>query len=916
MPPPAPLPGAAAVKPPPPPAAAAKVAPAPAAAPAAAAPKPAAPPPAKVVETTTKVVTPVVADAADATAAPAPAAPAPAPAAAAKPAPAPTAGPAPALTGSAAILARMRSQKQQAAEATTTTSSSSTTTQKPRLVVAYASQTGTAQEIARNVAAEALERANKLGDACPYLPPPKGAALSFNQLGWQRVGASETPLLVVVAASTGDGEPPDNSAVAYVAMRKNGQELGKRLKGVRATVLGLGDSNYTRYMAVPRAIRGRMTDLGAETFYPGCDADEVDGLEGIVDPWVEGLWPALEAAGRAWMAEHGGGGAAEEKKKEEAAAAAPVVAAATAAAVSPAPATAPSPALSSSTAAASSTTAADMPAGVPALAPTRIRLVFEGLSEEVVAAARARDAASARGSVDNNDANNNRSASPTADSPAYVRVSEAKLMTAEWSDRRVVHVRLDVAGTPLDGASREGGKSSSSSSYGPGDAVGVLPRNDPALVDGVLAALGLDGDAVFDVAPAAADGNDEQQQEQGPLAAHLGAPCTLRAALSRALDLTTPARKSLLRLLAEHATDSAERHHLLRLCGRDGRAAYSEEIVKGRPTLLDLLSRFPSAARAVPAASLIDALPPLAPRMYSVASSPAEQPGSLDFAFSAVTVEQTLYPGPVADGKDAAEAAAASASGATREGVATGWLQRLLLPSPSSSSSSSSSSGGAYLPVFLRRAVDFRPPEDLATPVVMIGPGTGVAPFRGFLQQRRAQAAIAKAGTDGGEQSGSSSSSGAGPAWLYFGCRRRDEDCLFAEDWEAFVADGTLTRLRLAFSRDPAANAAAAEDGDGGDDKATPSALPLKKTYVQHLMAEDAEELGELIVAREARVYVCGDGAQMAKDVHAELARIVARALLKKNGGAEGEEAGDEAAGAAELAAMAKAGRYVRDIWC
>jgi NADPH-ferrihemoprotein reductase len=904
-----------------------------------------------------KAAVPVVAAAAS-TAAPEAAAPAAPAAPAAAP---PTTSPA--LTGSAAILARLRSQQQRggaaaAAPAGTADGPATTTTtgRLPRLVVAYASQTGTAQEIARNIAAEALARAAKLGAAAPYSPPPKGAAVSFNQLSWPRVGATETPILIVVASSTGDGEPPDNAAVAYVAMRKGGQELKARLKGVRATVLGLGDSNYTRYMAVPRAIRGRMTDLGAETFYPGCDADEVDGLEATVDSWIEGLWPALEAAGRAWIAENrgGGGGAAAEAAaapaakeqpavvaekaagelgadKAALAAALPVAAEAAAPAVRTAAAPSPAPSATSTTTITALTASAkpsdsgtatvdEVPAGVPALAPARIRLVFEGLPEDVVAAARARDAAAARGArPDEAEDDAARAPSPTADAPAYVRVSGAKVMTSEWSDRRVVHVSLDVGGTPLDGSSNKGGggksgdnnddddddDGASSSAYGPGDAVGVLPRNDPALVDGVLAALGQDGDAVFDVSPVA-DDDEGGAGAQGAatadaLAPHLGAPCTLRSAFSRALDLTTPARKSLLRLLAEHASDPAERRHLLRLCGRDGRAAYSEEIVKGRPTLLDLLARFPSAARSVPLSALVDALPPLAPRLYSVASAPAEQPTRLDFAFSAVTVEQTLYPGPVADGAAAAEGGAAAGAGATRGGVATGWLQRLLLASSSSfSSEPSPPPSDVYLPVFLRRAIDFRPPDDLATPVIMIGPGTGVAPFRGFLQQRRAQAAEEEAG--GGQAA-------AGPAWLYFGCRRRDEDCLFAEDWEAFVADGTLQKLRLAFSREPVVAAAEAEAAADGEK----AAATTKKTYVQHLMAEDAEELGELIVKRGARVYVCGDGAQMAKDVHACLARIVGRA---SSAAGASSDADADATGTAELAAMAKAGRYVRDIWC
>jgi len=121
----------------------------------------------------------------------------------------------------------------------------------------------------------------------------------------------------------------------------------------------------------------------------------------------------------------------------------------------------------------------------------------------------------------------------------------------------------------------------------------------------------------------------------------------------------------------------------------------------------------------------------------------------------------------------------------------------------------------------------------------------------------------------------------AGEAWLYFGCRAPGEDYLYRDDLEAFAADGTLTQLRVAFSRAGAA-----------------------KQYVQHLVAADAARLGPLLAAG-ARVYVCGDGARMAKDVHACLAGVLAQAGL----------AADEAAGAATLAEWARSGRYVRDLW-
>jgi NADPH-ferrihemoprotein reductase len=265
--------------------------------------------------------------------------------------------------------------------------------------------------------------------------------------------------------------------------------------------------------------------------------------------------------------------------------------------------------------------------------------------------------------------------------------------------------------------------------------------------------------------------------------------------------------------------------------------------------------------------------------MYSIscAPSPAGAPARAEFAFSLVTVPTPAGP---------------------RRGVATGWLARLLarhLPAEAAAAAGVASAASASIedaadaaprvPVFLRPSDNFGLPKDASAPLVMVGPGTGVAPFRGFLQQRAAEAAAAAAGTGR-----------PGEAWLYFGCRRREEDYIYGPELEAFEADGTLTKLRVAFSRagGDAANGAA----NGG------SVAGGGKTYVQHLMAADGAALGPLLARSDTRVFVCGDGAAMARDVHAALAGLLA------------QQGGLGAAGAeARLKEMAAAGRYVRDLW-
>jgi sulfite reductase (NADPH) flavoprotein alpha-component len=163
--------------------------------------------------------------------------------------------------------------------------------------------------------------------------------------------------------------------------------------------------------------------------------------------------------------------------------------------------------------------------------------------------------------------------------------------------------------------------------------------------------------------------------------------------------------------------------------------------------------------------------------------------------------------------------------------------------------------------VFVQRAHAFRLPADPAAPVIMIGPGTGVAPFRAFLQEREARGA-------------------SGRNWLFFGNQRRDADFLYREELEQFAAKRVLTRMDLAFSRDQ-----------------------MSKVYVQHKMLDAASELWRWL-ANGACLYVCGDAKRMAGDVDLALQQIAAT-----QGGM------DSAAAKRYLADLARAGRYLRDVY-
>ncbi|MFM2245214.1 MAG: hypothetical protein RL071_1288 [Pseudomonadota bacterium] len=226
---------------------------------------------------------------------------------------------------------------------------------------------------------------------------------------------------------------------------------------------------------------------------------------------------------------------------------------------------------------------------------------------------------------------------------------------------------------------------------------------------------------------------------------------------------------------------------------------------------------------------LVKALRPLAPRLYSIASGPSVSPGHVDLLASVVRY---------------------TAFGQPRWGVATGWMANRLPV-------------GAQLHGYLQAAPHFRLPAD-EVDILMIGPGTGIAPFRAFLHERAARRA-------------------KGGSWLVYGSRNRAHDLLYAAELEGWRADGTLSRLDLAFSRDA---------GVSPDDR-----------YVQHKLLAAGAEVWSLI-QRGGVIYVCGDAKAMAPDVHKALHQIAV-----KHGDLNDEQA------KATIKDLAQSGRYLRDVY-
>jgi len=306
-------------------------------------------------------------------------------------------------------------------------------------------------------------------------------------------------------------------------------------------------------------------------------------------------------------------------------------------------------------------------------------------------------------------------------------------------------------------------------SFEVGDSVAVYPSNDPELVNEIIHALGAKGEEPVQAA---------KTQKK------------LRDALLRNYSITQPTPK-FLKAITERANSSTLLKDLLQPERKEDLARYLWGM-----ELVDFLIEHPSAK--FKPQEFVGLLNKLQPRLYSVASSLRVYPEQVHLIVDVIRYES---------------------HGRVRKGVASSFLAERANDAP--------------VPVYPSSAKHFHLPEDPDTPIIMIGPGTGIAPFRAYLQERQAVGA-------------------KGKNWLFFGSQREKCDFAYKEDFERFKRDGILTRIDCAWSRDQA-----------------------HKIYVQHRLLENAAEIWKWIDSESAQFFVCGDARRMAKDVDAALRKIV-----------------------------------------
>ncbi|XP_060075964.1 NADPH-dependent diflavin oxidoreductase 1-like [Ylistrum balloti] len=370
--------------------------------------------------------------------------------------------------------------------------------------------------------------------------------------------------------------------------------------------------------------------------------------------------------------------------------------------------------------------------------------------------------------------------------PFYARLISNDRVTSEDHFQDVRLVRLDIQGSNI--------------CFSPGYVALLAPQNSQESVDEFIQHMRLSPDTSFTI----------QQNDPNIALPHtLPDVCTVEYLLRHYLDINSVPRRSFFELLVYFADNELEKEKLEEFCTAEGQEELYSYCNRVRRTILEVLQDFPHTSANIPFEYLFDVIPQLQPRTFSIASSLQAHPGEIQILLAVVQYRTKLF--------------------RPRKGVCSTWLASL------------DPTKDVHVPVWVKPGtITF--PKDPATPVIMVGPGTGCAPFRSFIQER--------------------SSKQIGGNTLYFGCRNKKKDFFCETEWTLLMERGLLT-LYTAFSRDQ-------ED----------------KVYVQHRIQENGETLWNLLDKHNAYFYIAGNAKRMPDDV-----RDALKDAIQKYGNRTVEEA-------------------------
>ncbi|NXM71416.1 MTRR reductase, partial [Serilophus lunatus] len=692
---------------------------------------------------------------------------------------------------------------------------------KRRFLLLYATQKGQAKAIAEEIWQQAGAHGLEADMHC------------ISEMDKYNLETEKDPVVIVIS-TTGTGDPPD-TARKFVKKIQDTTLPPDHFAHLQYGLLGLGDSEYMFFCNGGKTVDRRLQELGAQHFYDTGLADDCVGLELVVDPWIDGLWLALKEALLLQKKQEGmndvdavsGSPSAAPhvvhelnfisevqnlKLEDEGTRSSDVLSQKLDDINLVAPARDTEPSLVHSFPPLSHSAL-----NIPALPPEYIEVQFQDTHGENV----------------------HLSSLISEGTTFEVPVTKAVQLTREDAIKTALLLELDISDTVFD--------------YQPGDAFCVICPNNAREVEELLHVLGLSEKGNDFVCIKVKQGTKKKGASRPQ---HIPERSTLKFILTWCLEIRAIPKKAFLRALVECTSDAGEKRRLQELCSRQGASDYAHFIRDSNVCFLDLLHAFPSCKPSLNL--LIEHLPKLQARSYSASSSNLYQPGKLCFVFNIV------------------EFPACPARPVSRKGVCTGWLAELVAPLLHSSKTTldtkGESSSTKKISIFSRPNNTFHLPADPSVPFMMVGPGTGISPFIGFLQHRQK---LREQHTDWE----------FGETWLFFGCRHQDRDYLFKQ-LRCFLENGTLTHLKVCFSRD----------------SSTEEVAPPK--YVQDVIRLYAKDVARVLLKEKGYFYICGDKKHMADGVSDAVVDILSM-----------EMEADKLEGMKILATLREEKRYLQDVW-
>ncbi|XP_078009436.1 methionine synthase reductase isoform X2 [Phascolarctos cinereus] len=511
---------------------------------------------------------------------------------------------------------------------------------------------------------------------------------------------TETDPLVVVISTTGTGDPPD-TAIKFVKKIRDKTLPPDFFSHLRYGLLGLGDSEYTYFCNGGKIVDKRLQELGAQHFYKTGHADDCVGLELVVEPWIDGLWTALNkhfvsSKGKADMTSDFSTTSNisfqtdlvkpevlpiesqiallkldDSGKKVSEASTQNITNVLSGSLIEDS-----EPSLTQSIPPLSQSAL-----NIPALPPEYLDVQFqEPLGQEQCQV----------------------SFTPM-DTVFQVPISKAIRLTKEDAIKTTLLLELDISNTTF--------------SYQPGDSFSIICPNDASEVQELLQRLQLSEKREHCILLKIKENN---KKKGAAIPQHVPERVSLQFLLTWCLEIRAIPKKAFLRALVEYTSDSTEKRRLQELCSKQGASDYNHFIRDSYVSLLDLLHAFPTCRP--PLSLLLEHLPKLRARPYSCASSCLFHPGKLHFAFNIVEFLSSVEPVTL------------------RKGICTGWLavmvNSVLQGNGNVSQGNDVEASFPEISIFPHTTNSFRLPNDPSVPIIMIGPGTGIAPFIGFLQHR------------------------------------------------------------------------------------------------------------------------------------------------------------------------------------